>query len=256
MECVRKKDVFTVTVNGTSKKFPIIKMPRTFVEWNLGQRLGFLEHMIDPAVGAPGRRSFGFGAHLPVYVTNNRPTSLFPANAAVKGSGFVAKEKYIDYYIEKFRRIIADTNLEEGSSETAIAEARKIRMETIIEFYSNPQKIDFRCMAGLEIWPGATSKNFKADPRVSVHFLGMPGHQKPARYQQWQINCIWEEIKNDDPRFVFGRTLRELTLGKIGRSFVPGHIPIENTPVRGKYPSGWILWAIEVRDKGLNMAGV
>ena len=160
MECVRKKDVFTVTVNGTSKKFPIIKMPRTFVEWNLGQRLGFLEHMIDPAVGAPGRRSFGFGAHLPVYVTNNRPTSLFPANAAVKGSGFVAKEKYIDYYIEKFRRIIADTNLEEGSSETAIAEARKIRMETIIEFYSNPQKIDFRCMAGLEIWPGATIKNF------------------------------------------------------------------------------------------------
>ena len=256
MEYTRKKDVFELTIDGKIKKYPIIELPRAFVEWNLGQRVGFLEHMKDPA-GHGAMRAPAFGAHLPVYITKNSEETLFPANAATKGTGFLPKKEYIEYYIEKFRKIMDDAGTKIEKSEAALVEAKLKHMEAIREFYSDTEKIDLRCLAGLEIWPGVTTKNFRNDPRVSLHFLGMPsGHKKPMRYQQWQINCIWEEIKAGDPRFDFGSTLRELTLGKVGKSFVPGHIPVEHTPIRGKYPSGWILWVIEAFDKGLNSTGV
>jgi hypothetical protein len=67
------------------------------------------------------------------------------------------------------------------------------------------------------------------------------------------VNCVWEKLDPKDPRYEFGAALRALTLGASGRSFVPGHIPTENTPTRGKYPFGWTLWVVETLDKGIDM---
>ena len=247
------KDSFLLTTNGEEKEYKVQELSPEFVAWNLGQRIFVLRKMLEN-IGNPQphpKGGGGFGAHLPIYITNNPDNVLFPVNAANKGTGFVAKEAYLDYYLEKFQKIAQETELKaDASTEEKDAAIRK-RISTILEFYEDTDKIDLRCLAGLEIWPGRTSKNFVRDPRVSLHFLGMPAHGQPMRYNQWQVNCIWEKIEADDKRFQFGVALRHLTLGHVGKSFVPGHIPVEQTPIKGVHPFGWNLWVIETLDKGI-----
>lgn len=251
----RNKDSFFLTIEGKDREYPIQELSQDFISWNLGQRIFVLKKMLA-AVGStePPKHSGGggFGSHLPVYITNNPEDKLFPVNAANKGTGFVAKEEYIDYYIEKFQTIYKQTELTPEAPAEDKAEAVRTRINTILEFYENTDKIDLRCLAGLEIWPGNTSKNFVLDPRVSLHFLGMPTPGgNSMRYNQWQVNCIWERIESSDKRFIFGVALRQLTMGHVGRSFVPGHIPAEQTPIRGTHPFGWNLWVVETIDKGI-----
>ncbi len=254
MKCTRKGEVFELEIDGKTVEYPIRELPKEFVEWNLGRRVTLLRGILEAAKKMERPRSVtpAFGVHLPVYITQNVEASLFPSNAANKGSGFVPKKEYIEYYMNKFRKIMKETELKGAPSMEMIAKAMTPRLEAILEFYENVDKLDLRCLAGLEIWPGVTTRNFKADPRVSVHFLGMPDPKRPTRYQEWQINTILEIVEPGDPRFDFGDTLRFLTLGKTGRSIVPGHVPIGGTPVRGKHPFGWILWVIEALDKGID----
>jgi len=247
------KDSFVLTINGKKREYPVQELSKDFVLWNLGQRIFVLRKMLD-AIGSaepPKKSGGGFGAHLPVYITYNPQDKLFPANAANKGTGFVAKEEYLDYYINKFHTVYERTETKDTATAEEKAEAIRSRIHTILEFYENIDKIDFRCLAGLEIWPGNTSKNVLLDSRVSLHFLGMPTPGQKMRYNQWQVNCIWEKIEPNDKRFIFGVALRQLTMGHMGRAFVPGHIPSEQTPIRGKHPFGWNLWVIETIDKGI-----
>lgn len=246
------KDSFILEIDSKEREYPIQELSPDFVSWNLGQRTSVLRNMLATVGSSETHaKGGGFGAHLPVYITYNPQEKLFPANAANKGTGFVAKEEYLDYYIKKFQTIYKQTELPESASAAKKADSIRTRIQTILEFYENTNKIDLRCLAGLEIWPGNTSKNFVRDPRVSLHFLGMPSSNQPLRYHQWQVNCIWEKIEPNDKRFVFGVALRQLTMGHVGRSFVPGHIPTEQTPIRGKHPFGWNLWVIETIDKGI-----
>lgn len=246
-------DRIVISIEGKKKEFPVQELSQDFVSWNLGQRITVLQHMLA-AIGSkdtPKHGGGGFGAHLPVYMTYNPQESLFPVNAANKGTGFVAKEEYLDYYIEKFQTVYKQTEMPADASAKEKEASVRMRIQTILEFYENTDKIDLRCLAGLEIWPGNSSRNVLLDPRVSLHFLGMPSHGNPMRYNQWQVNCIWEKIDHKDKRFAFGVALRQLTLGHVGRSFVPGHIPVEQTPIRGEHPFGWNLWVIETLDKGI-----
>jgi hypothetical protein len=249
MKCTRKGDVFELEIDGKVVNYPVIELPKEFVEWNLGHRVGLLRGMLK---GQRPSTSGGFGVHLPVMCTVNAKGSLFPSNLANKGHGFVAKEKYLEYYIEKWRKIIKETELTGKIPPEEMMKRMLPRMEAILEFYETPDRLDLRCLAGLEIWPGTSTRNFRADPRVSLHFLGMPDPKRPTKYLQWQVNCIWEEIKPGDPRYEFGDVLRFLTLGRVGRGIVPGHVPIMGTPVRGKHPFGWLLWVVEVLDKGID----
>ncbi len=247
------EDCFLLGIKGRKRKYPIRELSADFVEWNLGQRIFVLRKMLS-AVGSTDHQPKGgatFGAHLPVYITHNPLENLFPVNVATKGTGFVAKQEYLDYYIDKFRQVLQQTDISEDATAEEKFKAVSTRINTILEFYENTDRIDLRCLAGLEIWPGTTSKNFILDPRVSLHFIGMPAPERPTRYYQWQINCIWEKVKPEDKRFEFGVALRQLTMGQVGRSFVPGHIPSEQTPIRGKHPFGWTLWVIETLDKGI-----
>lgn len=255
---LQKKDSFLLAIGGKKRDYPVRELPEEFIRWNLGRRIFMLRKMLD-FVESKEHSSHGhgggagiFGYHLPVYITHNQESALFPANAAVKGTGFVAKEEYLDYYIEKFQKITEQTEEENETSNNKTGEAARRRIETILEFYENTDKIDLRCLSGLEIWPGTTSRNFTLDPRVSLHFLGMPSPEQPMRYHQWQVNCIWEKITPENKRFRFGVALRQLTMGHIGRSFVPGHIPAGQTPIKGRYPYGWTLWVVETLDKGID----
>ncbi len=246
---------FSFDVEGTKQTYPVQELSEQFVSWNIGQRTAMLRRMLARIEGAEQPQHHGgggFGAHLPVVVTNNPKGSLFSANIATKGTGFVAKEEYLDYYLEKFQVIREQTDIKEDAPEDVRTQAIRTRINAILEFYEDTEKIDLRCLAGLEIWPGHTSKNFEMDPRVSLHFLGMPAHGQSMRYNQFQVNCIWEKVAPGDKRFEFGVALRQLTMGHVGRSFVPGHIPVEQTPIKGTYPNGWTLWAIETIDKGID----
>lgn len=213
-----------------------------------------LRKMLAAVGGAepPRNGGGGFGAHLPTVVTYNPPGALFPANVATKGTGLVAKAEYLDYYTDRFRTVSAQTELGAAASDEERSEASRLRINTILAFYEDVEKIDLRCLAGLEIWPGNTSRNFRRDPRVSLLFLGMPAGAHPMRYRQWQVNCLWEKTEPGDKRYEFGVELRRLTMGQVGKSFVPGHIPVEQTPIRGRYPNGWILWVVETLDKGID----
>lgn len=246
-------DSFLLEVKGRQREYPVRLLSPEFVSWNLGQRISALGRMLEMIESdqRPAKGVVSFGYHLPVYMTHNPEADLFPINAANKGTGFVSKGEYLDYYLEKFRAIQTQTEVAADASPEEKQAVIRTRIKTILEFYENTDKIDLRCMAGLEIWPGKTSKNFELDPRVSLHFLGMPSHNQHMRYNQWQVNCIWEKIEPGDKRFEFGVALRQLTMGHVGKSFVPGHIPVEQTPIRGKHPFGWILWVIETLDKGI-----
>ena len=251
----KKGDSFTAKVNGRVKKFPVQELPKDFVEWNLGQRIVNLQMMCARMEGKemPPMKGGGFGSHLPVYITQSAAKgALFPVNAAVKGTGFVAKDEYLDYYIKKFRAVFEQTEIKGKATQETITRSVVARIETIMEFYNDTDKIDLRCMTGLEIWPGRTTKNFHADPRISIHYLGLSQPKQPMRYGQWQVNCIWEKLERKDKRFEFGDALRALTLGSVGRSFVPGHVPTAHTPTKGQYPFGWALWVIETLDKGID----
>jgi hypothetical protein len=250
---------FVLDVDGASTTVQAQEMPADFIAWNLGQRQAALRGMLARAEDAatPVRSKHGggahsFGAHLPVVATNNPKGSSFPINLATKGVGFVAKDEYLDYYIDKFHSVHVGTQLADTASDEERGKAIKARIVTILEFYEDTEKIDLRCLAGLEIWPGGTSLNFERDPRVSLHFLGMATKDNPHRYHQYQVNCVWEKTEPNDKRYKFGVALRQLTMGGVGRSFVPGHVPVENTPIKGKYPNGWILWAVETFDKGID----
>lgn len=244
---------FVFEKDGKEKEYKIQELPPEFVAWNLGERIFALEKKLEN-VGNPNPHKGGknFGSHLPVIITNNPENSLFPFNAANKGTGFVAKDEYLDFYLEKFEKVYKQTDVGENAPEDEKNNAIKKRISTILDFYKDTKKIDLRVLAGLEIWPGHTTQNFFRDPRVSLHFLGMPTpNQKVMRYNQWQVNCIWEKIEPTDKRFKFGVSLRSLTLGHIGKSFVPGHIPVEKTPIKGHHPFGWNLWVVETLDKGI-----
>ena len=241
----QNKKNFILTIDNNNKRYPIRKLPEEFITWNLNQRISGLKKML----GQHHKSSPGLGGHLPVYITNNPETSLFTVSAATKGTGFVAKDEYLDYYINKFKTVYKQTDFKEKVSAKKTKEAIQQRISAILEFYENTNKIDLRCLSGLEIWPGRTSKNFMLDPRVSLHFLGMPSHDTPMKYYQWQINCIWEKIEPQDKRFEFGVVLRQLTMGNL--NIVPGHIPTKQTPIRGNYPFGWTLWVIETINKGI-----
>ncbi len=245
---------FTLEINGRKVDFPVTELTPEFVSWNLEQRTFMLRRMLSRAGGGepPKSGAGGFGAHLPTVVTYNPDGTLFPANIATKGTGFVAKKEYLDYYLDKFRAVSEQTEMPADASAEDQAEATRTRIRTILEFYEDTEKIDFRCLAGLEIWPGRTSENFRRDPRVSLLFLGMPAGAQTMRYRQWQVNCLWERTEPGDKRYEFGVELRRLTLGHVGKSFVPGHIPVEQTPIRGTYPNGWILWVVETLDKGID----
>ena len=254
IQAIRSKSSFILEIAGKKITYPVQELSPEFVSWNLSQRIFMLKKTLSTIEGTdpPHSGGGGFGAHLPVYITNNSQTGLFPVNAANKGTGLVAKEDYLDYYLEKFRTVYLQTELPKDASENDKKAAIRTRINTILKFYEDADKIDLRCLAGLEIWPGNTSKNFELDPRVSLHFLGMPSHHRSMRYFQWQVNCIWEKIEQSDKRYQFGVALRQLTMGHVGRSFVPGHIPTEQTPIKGQYPHGWNLWVIETLDKGID----
>lgn len=250
---VPKKDGFVLNIDGQIREYPVQNLSEDFVKWNLDQRVFMLQKMLasleTPDLQMKG--GGGFGAHLPVFITHNPDDTLFPINAANKGTGFLAKEEYMDYYLDKFHTVYKQTEVPTDISQKERLDAVRTRINTILEFYQNTDKIDLRCLAGLEIWPGTSSKNVALDPRVSLHFLGMPSSREMIRYNQWQVNCIWEKIKPGDKRFEFGIALRQLTMGHVGKSFVPGHIPSEQTPIHGKHPFGWILWVVETLDKGI-----
>ncbi len=249
----RTNDSFILVIDKEKRKYPIQELPLKFIAWNLKQRITALQQMLA-AVGKKDRSHHtggGFGAHLPVYITNNPKDKLFSVNAANKGTGFVAKDEYLDFYLDTFQAVYQQTETSPEAKDEEKDESIKRRIKTILEFYEHTEKIDLRCLAGLEIWPGNTAKNFIRDPRVSLHFLGMPSSGQQMQYTQWQVNAIWEKIDHTDKRFQFGVALRQLTMGHVGRSFVPGHIPTDKTPIKGNHPFGWILWTIEALDKSI-----
>ena len=188
-------------------------------------------------------------------MAQNPPGELFPANAANKGTGFVAKQEYLAYYTDTFRGLLEGSEDDDSLPAEERRKAALPRLRALLEFYQHPQHIDLRALAGLEIWPGTTSANFRRDPRVSVHFMGMPPPESPNHYVQWQIDCLWEEIGPGDPRYGFGDALRRLTLGHVGRSFAHGHIALKDTPVRDSHPSGWLLWVVGTRNRSIAPGG-
>ena len=84
MKHIRNGEVFELEIDGKMVPYPIRTLPQAFIDWNIGQRVGFLHARLNPGTVPHGK--FGFGAHLPICITNNAPGSLFPANAANKGT--------------------------------------------------------------------------------------------------------------------------------------------------------------------------
>ncbi|MFQ5629042.1 MAG: hypothetical protein ACE5I1_09800 [bacterium] len=222
IETIQIKDNLAhLKTNGQIRKLEIKELPQKFVRWQLDYK-----NRIYDAIEKDEYIAFNAG-HLPVVGTWDGD-ALFP-NLANKGIGFTPKDEYLDHYL----------NLVESAVEKigklpphAVNETRDLRIGTAREFYANPDHIDWRRLGLLEIFEGTTYKNLIANPLASVLWTG----NAPV-FVSYQVDCVVEVIKTEDPRYRFAWAMRRLF------EYEPFHV------VQTIFPYAYCFWVYDFTDK-------
>ena len=199
-------------------------IPEHFLEWLTSSRLQFLEELEQ------GRQIRSFPAHLPVLATWSSQ-GRFPVNLTVKGIGLIPRERLLPEF----------TALCEQAFDTALkgewGESLAQRREVLRSIYRDTAHFDPGLLGGLEIFEGRTLLNLRANPLVSLLFLGaLPGPER-VQYISFQVNGEVETVDPRDPRFRFLLAARRLF------EFERFHLPQDD------YPLGYVIRVNEVLDK-------
>lgn len=149
-----KVDIGTETID-----IEIRELPEDFIEWQLEVRIESIKSIIN------GSFMGNFGPHLPALSTRSAKGD-FPVNSAYKGVGLIPEEEYLDETIERFESAIEEykDNWEESKIE---------RLNLLLEFYENRDKIDTCKLGSVEIYGKRTYENILKDRRVSLLFLDL-----------------------------------------------------------------------------------
>ncbi len=214
-------NVGTLSMNDTVQNFNVLELPEDFIRWQLDYK-----HGIYDAIAKNEYIAFNAG-HLPVVGTWNHG-SKFP-NLANKGIGFSPKDEHIEHYL----KIVEDAVEEiEKLPPHAVHDTRMLRVDAARQVYSNPEHIDWRRLALLEIFEGSTLKNLRDNPHASVLWTG----NSPV-FMSYQVDCTVEIITSDDLRYRFAWAMRRLF------EYEPFHV------VQTMYPYAYCFWVTGFKNK-------
>jgi len=206
---------------GGGRDMEVKELPERFVRWQLDYK-----HGIYDAIERDEYIAFNAG-HLPVVATWSA-ASLTP-NLANKGIGFTPKDEFIDHYL----------SVVEGAVEEivklpphAVNETRDLRLAAAREFYAHPEHVDWRRLGLLEIFEGGTFRNLSKNPFASVLWTG----NSPV-FVSYQVDCVVEIMKPEDPRYRFAWAMRRLF------EYEPFHV------VQTMYPYSYCFWVVDHADK-------
>lgn len=206
--------------DGGSLELPRAPMPRQFLAWQSGTRLGLFRQMASRGASSVKRHP----AHLPVLATTG--DGPFPVNLATRGIGPLPLPERLQEFREKLE---AARRKADGRS---WAQSLPLRLEAAEEIYRDPAGFDPWLLGGLEIFEGRTAANLERYPLASLLFSG-----EPPDYPSFQLNGVMQRAGPGDPRFQFLLAARELF------AFDTFHIPQIN------YPYGCVFHVSEVLDK-------
>ncbi len=199
--------------------FPRTRLPEVFLQWQSEARLRMFDAL--KACGAEAMRMQP--AHLPVLATLGKGS--FPVNLATRGLGVLPKPERLETLAHLFEEARQCT---EGRP---WPETLPQRVETVCDFYSDPENFNPRVLGGLEIFEGQTPHNLQRNPMASLLFTG-----EAPRFPSYQFNGVVAFVGPDDPAYRFLRA-RELF------AFDAFHIP------QTRYPYGYLFHVVEARDK-------
>lgn len=207
--------------NGKVQDFVIKELPENFIRWQLDYKRGVYEKIERDEYIA-----FNAG-HLPVVGTWDGD-SQFP-NLANKGVGFAPKDEYIHHYLN-----IVESAVEQIQKlpPHAVDDTRELRLAAVRKFYAQPEHIDWRRLALLEIFEGTTYRNLTSNPFASVLWTG----NSPV-FVSFQVDCIVEVITTEHPRYRFAWAMRRLF------EYEPFHI------VQTMFPFAYTFWVYDWKEK-------
>lgn len=170
--------IIKAKVEGKWQEFNIRALPDSFMEWNTNARLETIEKikkMQPPPLNGPHNAMIASHGR-------KRPDSQFSINNAVKGTGFIPKEKYLKEVIKQLNSTINNP----FGEKIAILE----------NFYENGDSIfDHTKLASLELYTTPkfetqTFLNQMTDPGVTVLYLDIP---------TFKVKAIAQLLHPDDP---------------------------------------------------------
>jgi len=214
-------NTITVHTDGVTQDFDIRQLPDDFIHWQLEYK-----HSIYDAIEKNEYIAFNAG-HLPVVGTWSAD-GHYP-NLANKGIGFTPKDEHLEYYLQLVENAVEEI---QNLPPHAVNETRDLRVNTAREIYSNPDHIDWRRLALLEIFEGTTFNNLKENPMASVLWTG----NSPV-FMSYQVDCVVEIISPDDLRYRFAWAMRRLF------EYEPFHV------VQTMYPYAYCFWVNGFKNK-------
>ncbi|MCZ6705535.1 MAG: hypothetical protein O6942_06515 [Bacteroidetes bacterium] len=214
-------DMVSVHTEGVSQDFKIQELPDEFVRWQLD-----MKHSIYDSIEKNEYIAFNVG-HLPVVGTWSADGHFL--NLANKGIGFTPRNEYLEHYLNLVESAVSEI---EKLPPHAVHETRSLRVNTAREIYSNPDHLDWRRLALLEIFEGTTFNNLKENPMASVLWTG----NSPVFFS-YQVDCVVEIITPEDLRYRFAWAMRRLF------EYEPFHV------VQTMYPYAYCFWVNGFKNK-------
>lgn len=181
--------VIRARVDGRWQTFRTVALPRSFVEWSLGERRARLETL---ARGEFHTRDLA-GPHNACVATYGgplRPGSLMSLNTAYKGMGWCPRPELLDTVLGRLR----DEGGEPRSQAEYMATMRR-KAQVLGELYARPELYDLHKQVSLELfttWAYSTHTflNMMANPVASASFLAYP---------TFELRAIPQLLHPDDP---------------------------------------------------------
>jgi hypothetical protein len=146
-----------VDIGNIEQEIEIRELPEDFIEWQSTSRIETLQSILE------GKFTGNFGPHLPALSTKSKEGE-FPVNSCYKGVGLIPEQEYLEDIIDKFEQAI---DMYKDDWDNTLKE----RLNLLVEFYSDADKIDKTRMGSIEIYGKRTYQNILTDPRVNLLFL-------------------------------------------------------------------------------------
>ena len=198
-------------------RLPLITAPEDFASWLDEGRRAMYEQLTQGS--SPVRF---FSQHLPMVVSHNAD-STFPFTCGNKGVGYLPRSEHLPAMIRRYTETI------EESKGKPWQESLQRRVQTASVFILNPDLVDRRCLATLEIFERQTFQNLQRMPLASLLFTGY----SPS-FTSFQANCVVEVIGPGDPRHTF------ITLARTMFEYDEFHI------TQHQFPYAYVFWLSEV----------
>lgn len=213
-------DSLVVTLPDGPVRLPLVPAAKEFSDWVDEGRRAMYEQLLEGR--APVRF---FAQHLPMVVTYNAG-AVFPFNCGNKGVGQLPREEHLPYFIRRYRHAL------EASKGEPWRDSLELRLRTVAELNLDPERVDRRCLATLEIFERQTYQNLQGTPLASLLFTG----QSPD-FKSFQLNCAVEIVGPGDPRHTF------ITLARTMFEYDDFHITQHN------FPFAYVFWISECISK-------